>query len=108
VAKAIALEQAAIRDARVLIVDLSDVPLLSTTVGLAIENVVRDAEASGCAVIVAGAEKKIRERMEGLGLIGPGAIAFGDATRIEALMRALRLLESPSPPPDVEKSGPVS
>ena len=97
VAKAIAVEQSAIRDARVLIVDLSDVPMLSTTVGLAIENVVRDAEAAGCAVIVAGAERKIRDRMEGLGLIGPGASAFCDATRMEALTRALQLLARQPP-----------
>lgn len=103
VAKAIALEQAAIRDARVLIVDLSDVPMLSTTVGLAIENVVRDAQAEGCTVIVAGAKERIHQRMEGLGLIGPGATAFSEPTRAEALARALRMLEAPPATP--ERSG---
>jgi len=89
VAKAIALEHDAIKDARALIVDLSDVSMLSTTVGLAMENVIRDAEAAGCAVIIAGAGPKIHDLLQGLGLIGEGARASAEPTRLDALRRAL-------------------
>ncbi|HMP89024.1 MAG TPA: SulP family inorganic anion transporter [Kiritimatiellia bacterium] len=92
VAKAIAREQSALRNAKVLIVDLSDVPMLATTVGLAIENVIRDAEAADCVVIVAGAGPKIRDRLTGLGLIGPAAKTRVAETRKNALALAVNAL----------------
>ncbi len=92
VAKAIAREHGAIRQARVLIVDLSDVPILATTVGLAIENVIRDAQALGCAVLVAGAGQSLRDRLEGLGLIGRDSGTELLDTRSVALRRAVDIL----------------
>ena len=56
VAQAIAREHAAMdRSGEILIVDLSDVSMLGTTVGLALENVIRDAHGAGKPVYVAGA-----------------------------------------------------
>ncbi|HMO51175.1 MAG TPA: SulP family inorganic anion transporter [Kiritimatiellia bacterium] len=95
VAKAIAREQAALQNAKVLIVDLRDVPMLATTVGLAIENVIRDAEAAGCLVIVAGAGPKICEQLSGLGLIGPEAHTLMADDRHAALRLAVHSLEQP-------------
>lgn len=93
VANAISRKHAEMQSARVLILDLSDVSFLSTTVGLAIENVIRDAEAAGNDVIIVGAVAKVRHRMEGLGLIGPGARAHAEETRHAALEKGLALLK---------------
>jgi sulfate permease, SulP family len=95
VANAIAREHAAIKDAKILILDLSDVSFLSTTVGIAIENVIKDAHAMGCAVIIAGATNKVHHRLQGLGLIGPDANAHATASRTEALTKALQILDNP-------------
>jgi len=97
VASAIAREREAIKEADVLIIDLGDVPMLTTTVGLAMENVICDAQATGCAVIVAGADPKIRERLERLGLVGNGGAAYNDETRLAALERASSLLRRGKP-----------
>lgn len=97
VAHAIARKHKEIEDARVLIVDLTDVSFLSTTVGLAIENVIRDAQALGCAVIIAGATGKAHRRLQGLGLIGPAAKAQAMDTRLGALEQALKHVRPASP-----------
>ncbi len=92
VAKAIAREHRVSQGARILIVDLGDVPLLSTTIALAIENVILDTQAEGLRVIVAGANGKVLSRLEGLGVVGKGASTISAATREEALRCALSLL----------------
>jgi sulfate permease, SulP family len=93
VANAISRKHSEMQSARVLILDLSDVSFLSTTVGLAIENVIRDAEAAGHDVIIVGAAAKVRQRLTGLGLIGPEAKAHAEDTRLAALQRALSMLQ---------------
>ena len=64
VAKAIAREHAAMKHARVLILDLSSVPLLGVTVCLALENMVLDAFSANVRVLVAGATGRTRERLD--------------------------------------------
>jgi SulP family sulfate permease len=96
VAKAIAREHRVSQGARILIVDLGDVPLLSTTIGLAIENVILDTQAEGLSVIVSGANGKVLSRLEGLGVVGRGASTISAATREEALRCALSLLRKDS------------
>lgn len=66
--KAIAREYNAIRDADVLVMDLSDVPLLGVTASLAIENAIRDACEKGLQVYIVGASTQIKSRLEKLGL----------------------------------------
>ena len=67
VAKAIAREHAAMKHAKVLVLDLSNVPLLGVTVALALENMVKDATSAGAKVLVAGAQERARERLEKFG-----------------------------------------
>ncbi|MDA3872659.1 MAG: SulP family inorganic anion transporter [Kiritimatiellae bacterium] len=67
VAKAIAREHAAMQHAQVLVMDLSNVPLLGVTVCLSLENMVKDAVSGGGRVIVAGATGRTRERLEKFG-----------------------------------------
>lgn len=83
--KAIAREHNAIRDADVLIMDLTNVPILGVTASLAIENAIRDAHDRGLQVYVVGASEKVKKRLGALGLfdlIHPEHVV---AVRIEAL-----------------------
>ncbi|QZZ22158.1 SulP family inorganic anion transporter [Leptothermofonsia sichuanensis E412] len=87
--KAIAREHNAMKDAHVLVMDLSDVPLLGVTASLAIENAIRDAYDKGLQIYVVGASTKIQNRLERLGLfelIKPEHILD---SRTEALRQAV-------------------
>ncbi|MDS3860463.1 SulP family inorganic anion transporter [Thermosynechococcaceae cyanobacterium BACA0444] len=66
--KAIAREHNAMKEADVLVMDLSDVPLLGVTASLAIENAIRDASDKGVVVYLVGASAKVLKRLEKLGL----------------------------------------
>lgn len=63
VAKAIAREHAAMKDIRMLILDLKDVPMMGVTVALALENMVLDALAGGARVLVVGARGQTHDRL---------------------------------------------
>ena len=70
VAKAIAREHQAISNYDVLIVDLSEVPVLGVTSSLAIETAIQEAAEVGRETIVVGATGKVRSRLEKLGVAG--------------------------------------
>ncbi len=92
--KAIAREHNAMKDADVLVIDLSDVPMMGVTASLAIENAIRDAHDKGLNdkglnIFLVGASTKIQSRFQRLGLfdvITPDHI-LGDRT--EALRKAV-------------------
>ncbi|MUG98095.1 STAS domain-containing protein [Scytonema sp. UIC 10036] len=92
VAKAIAREHTAMQDADVLILDLTDVPLLGVTASLAIENVVKDACDRGLQVFIVGVHPTIKRRLERLGLltlISPHCVL---TSRLEALQQSASLV----------------
>ncbi|MBF2020801.1 MAG: SulP family inorganic anion transporter [Hydrococcus sp. C42_A2020_068] len=93
VSKAIDREHRAMADADVLIVDLSDVPMLGVTASLAIENAIKDACDKGLKVFVVGATGKVKRRLERLGLFDliPHHHLLMDRT--EALQQAVALVE---------------
>lgn len=94
VSKAIAREHNAMTEADVLVMDLSEVPLLGVTASLAIENAIRDAHDKGLQVYVVGASEKILKRLQKLGLfdlINPDHV-MGDRT--DALKQAIDHVES--------------
>ncbi len=91
VANAISQQNRALEDAKVLILDLSDVPLLSTTVALALENVVRDARAAGVDVLVCTGSDDIRRRLQRLEETQRQGLAFA-ASRLDALEQAVAKL----------------
>lgn len=95
VARSIAIEQQAMQEARALIVDLCDVPMLSITVAMSIENVVRDAQSHDCVVVVAGASPPIRERLAGLGIVGPDSRTLEAPDRLSALRQSHALILRP-------------
>ncbi|PNW52015.1 UNVERIFIED_CONTAM: sodium-independent anion transporter [Euhalothece sp. KZN 001] len=66
VSKAISRQQDMAGDYNVLILDLSDVPLLGVTSSLALENAVKDAVEKGRHVLVAGATGKVKDRLQRL------------------------------------------
>ncbi|MEC4986495.1 MAG: SulP family inorganic anion transporter [Oscillatoria sp. PMC 1068.18] len=105
VAKAIAREQTAMADHDVLIVDLSDVPILGVTSSLAIENAIQDAIDKGRHVFIVGAKGKIKRRLEKLGIWSKLPPSHVGISRLEALHQALALVnindsysESPETP----------
>jgi SulP family sulfate permease len=93
VSKAIAREHSAMSDADVLILDLSDVPMLGVTASLAIENAIKDACDKGLKVFIVGAAGKIKRRLERLGVFSliPHHHLLMDRT--EALQQAVALIE---------------
>ncbi|MUG96184.1 STAS domain-containing protein [Scytonema sp. UIC 10036] len=92
VSKAIAREHSAMADSDVLIVDLSDVPMLGVTASLAIENAIKDASEQGRQVFIVGAHGKVKRRLEKFGIsrFVPQHYMFGH--RVEALKQAVALV----------------
>ena len=68
VAKAISREHNAIANYDVLIVDLSEVPVLGVTSALAIENAIEEAIEATREVVVIGANTKVKSRLEKVGI----------------------------------------
>ncbi len=94
VSKAIAREQAVVQNYEVLILDLSDVPLLGVTSSLAIENAIKDACDQGRHVFIVGATGQIHRRLQRLkvlDLLPPQNVVVD---RAEALKQAVALLEA--------------
>ena len=92
VSKAIARQQTAMEDHDVLILDLSDVPLLGVTSSLAIENTIKEACEHDRHVFIVGAAGKIKRRLEKFGileLLPPNHLIM---ERKEALRQALALI----------------
>ncbi len=96
VAKAISREQTAMEDHDVLILDLSDVPLLGVTASLAIENAIKDAVEQGRQVFIVGATGKVKKRLEKFGILrflSPDNLLID---RKEALERAVAFVKQQS------------
>jgi len=92
VAKAIAREHNAINQYDVLILDLSEVPILGVTSSLAIENAIKEAVDNRRQVFIVGAGGKIKRRLENLGIgqIIPPHHWLGD--RLTALQQSLAII----------------
>lgn len=89
VAKAIAQEQEAIGDAKVLIIDLSDVSILSTTVALALENMIKQARSLEIPVFLCACSEDTFSRMKRIEATGQLDLTFC-GSRIEALTEGLK------------------
>jgi SulP family sulfate permease len=93
-AKTIAQRMGIVSKYDVLILDLSDVPLLGVTASLAIENMVKDACEKKRQVFLVGATGKVQERLQKLKLLKllPPNNRFSD--RLPALQSAIAYIES--------------
>ena len=89
VSKAIAREHNTIRRYESVVLDLSDVPLIDTTISLAIENTIKDAVESRRRVFVVKPREQANVTLERLGVFEliPGTQLF--ETRTEALAKAV-------------------
>jgi SulP family sulfate permease len=95
VSKAIARQHNAIERYEVLILDLSDVPLLGVTSSLAIENAIKDAVDNDRDVYIVGAAGSIKRRLEDFGILNmlsPDRLLMD---RREALRRAVSTIAQP-------------
>ena len=81
-AKGISARMGLIRNYKVLILDISEVPRMGVTASLAIERMVKEAESLGRLAIVAGANERLRARLVAFGINAPMT------DRREALRRA--------------------
>lgn len=89
VAKAIAREHAAMKYADVLILDLSNVPMLGVTASLAIENVINDAIEQNRQLYVVGATGQTKKRLQSLKLMRRIPVERQEMSRLEALQDAI-------------------
>ncbi|MGR5418145.1 SulP family inorganic anion transporter [Vibrio diabolicus] len=64
VSKAISRQHSSISDYDVMILDLTDVPMIDVTVGLALENAIKDALEANCAVYLLCPNERTREQLE--------------------------------------------
>ncbi|MEO1005080.1 MAG: STAS domain-containing protein, partial [Cyanobacteria bacterium J06638_38] len=94
-AKTISQRMGIVRKYKVLILDLSDVPLLGVTASLAIENMVKDACENQQQVFLVGAQGKVKERLYKMKLFNllPAENCFQE--RLFALQEAIAYVESP-------------
>ena len=86
-AKGITERMMLVRNYKVLILDITDVPRLGVTATLAIEDMVQEAKSKARISFVAGATGKVRERLSRFGVQG----IVG--TRKEALQAALQQIQ---------------
>ena len=104
-AKTISQRMGIVRQYEVLILDLSDVPMIGVTASLAIENMVKDAYKNNHKVFLVGAEGKVKERLHKMKLLNllPPENCFRE--RIFALQKAIAEIEfSQKPPIDLKKT----
>jgi len=94
VAKAIAREHNLVNNYKVLIFDLSDVPLLGVTSSLAIENAIEEALDNRRTVFVVGASGSTYKRLKDLGLVDRLQPQQFQVTRTEALKQAVSIIQS--------------
>jgi SulP family sulfate permease len=93
VSKASAREHSNIQKYDCIVLDLSDVPLIDTTISLAIENTIKDAVDAQRRVMVVKPRTQATKTLERLGVFEPipGTQLFN--TRLEALANAVKALE---------------
>ncbi|GMQ45424.1 SulP family inorganic anion transporter [Vibrio sp. 10N] len=64
VSKAISRQHSSISDYQAMILDLTDVPMIDVTVGLALENAIKDAQDANCYVYLLCPHEKIRAQLD--------------------------------------------
>ncbi|MGD1921404.1 MAG: SulP family inorganic anion transporter [Pleurocapsa sp.] len=94
-AKTISQRMGIVRKYEVLILDLSDVPLLGVTASLAIENMIKDACANNHQVFLVGAKGKVKRRLQNMKLLRLLAPDHCFDERLFAIQEAIAYIESP-------------
>ncbi|MBA6297236.1 SulP family inorganic anion transporter [Colwellia sp. MB02u-9] len=93
VSKAIARQHSRVSDYEAMILDLTDVPMFDVTVGLALENVIKDAREANCAVFLLCPNQQTRKQLEKFELLAMVPKENTYTYRHEALQAALNYVE---------------
>ena len=96
-AKVISQRMSIVENYTVLLLDMSDVPLLGVTAALAIESMVEDAAAKKRHVFLVGASGRTEERIKKLKLVERFSLVYQVESRFQALESALELISSATP-----------
>ncbi|HAS6348104.1 SulP family inorganic anion transporter [Vibrio sp. IRLE0018] len=93
VSKAISRQHSSISDYEAMILDLTDVPMIDVTVGLALENAIKDAQEAQCDVYLLCPNERVREQLEKFHVLDlvPDENTF--KFRYEALNAAVKKVE---------------
>ncbi|EGR2794837.1 SulP family inorganic anion transporter [Vibrio navarrensis] len=93
VSKAISRQHTSINEYEVMILDLTDVPMIDVTVGLALENAIKDAQEAQCEVYLLCPNERTREQLERFHVLDlvPAENTF--KFRYEALNAAVKTVE---------------
>lgn len=94
VSKAISRQHSSISDYEVMILDLTDVPMIDVTVGLALENAIKDALDADCQVYLLCPNEQTRHQLEKFHVIDLVADENTYKFRYEALKAAIRHVEN--------------
>ena len=93
-AKTISQRMGIVKKYKVLILDLTDVPLLGVTASLAIENMIKDACQNDREVFVVGAKGKVRQRLQNMKLLKMLSPDHCFDERLFAIEKAIAYMES--------------
>ncbi|WP_220462895.1 SulP family inorganic anion transporter [Colwellia sp. MB02u-6] len=93
VSKAIARQHSRVSDYEAMILDLTDVPMFDITVGLALENVIKDAREANCEVFLLCPNQQTRKQLEKFELLAMVPTENTYTYRHEALQAALNYVE---------------
>ena len=93
VSKAIARQHSSVGDYQAMILDLTDVPMFDVTVGLALENAIKDAQEANCAVFLLCPNQQTRQQLEKFELLDMVPNENTYRYRHEALQGALNYVE---------------
>ncbi len=94
VSKAISRQHASVADYEVMILDLTDVPMIDVTVGLALENALKDALDAKCEVFLLCPNEKTRQELERFRILDLVPTDNTYSLRYEALTAALTYIDS--------------
>lgn len=97
VSKAIARQHSSIADYEVMILDLSDVPMIDVTVGLALENAIKDALDVNCSVFLLCPNEQTREELDKFNILSLIVEGHDCTSRKQALNAALAHLDLENP-----------
>lgn len=87
VSKAISRQHSSSEKYEVMILDLTDVPMIDVTVGLALENVIKDAQDTHCKVILLCPHEQTREQLQKFNVLDSDNITY--SSREKALQASL-------------------
>lgn len=91
VSKAISREHNAINNCDVVVMDISDVPMMGVTASLAIENAIKDTIEQGRKILIVGATSKVKQRLDNFGITQIVGVDNFVENRTEALQKAVLL-----------------